>query len=88
MEITEKEKEEINKLSEHKFLGMIILNVEQNKNINVIEKRYIYSIIKLLNKKEIDRERFRNLLSKGNLDSYPSLRSLSWKFLLGYIYLK
>ncbi len=85
MEITEKEKEEINKLSEHKFLGMIILNVEQNKNINVIEKRYIYSIIKLLNKKEIDRERFRNLLSKGNLDSYPSLRSLSWKFLLGYI---
>ena len=57
MEITEKEKEEINKLSEHKFLGMIILNVEQNKNINVIEKRYIYSIIKLLNKKEIDRER-------------------------------
>jgi hypothetical protein len=85
MEITEKEKEEINKLSEHKFLGMTILNVEQNKNINVIEKRYIYSIIKLLNKKEIDRERFRNLLSKGNLDSYPSLRSLSWKFLLDYI---
>ena len=85
MEITEKEKEEINKLNEHKFLGMIILNVEQNKNINVIEKRYIYSIIKLLNKKEIDRESFRNLLSKGNLDSYPSLRSLSWKFLLGYI---
>ena len=39
MEITEQEKEEINKLNKHKFLGMIILNVEKNKNIIVIEKR-------------------------------------------------
>ena len=85
MEITEQENEEIHKLIEHKFLGIIILNIEEKKNINFIEKRYIYSVIKLLDNKEIERESFRNLLSKGNLDSYPNLRSLSWKFLLGYI---
>ena len=52
MEITEQENEEIHKLIEHKFLGIIILNIEEKKNINFIEKRYIYSVIKLLDNKQ------------------------------------
>ena len=85
MEISEQENEEINQLKEHKFLGLIVTDIELNKNINILEKRFLYNILKLLNQKEINKENFKTLLIKGNLDSYPNLRSLSWKFLLGYI---
>ena len=85
MELSEQENEEINQLKEHKFLGLIVTDIELNKNINILEKRFLYNILKILNQKEINKENFKTLLLKGNLDSYPSLRSLSWKFLLEYI---
>ncbi len=69
MELSEQENEEINQLKEHKFLGLIVTDIELNKNINILEKRFLYNILKLLNQKEINKENFKTLLIKGNLDS-------------------
>lgn len=70
-------------LNEHKFFGLIIskaVNIQAEKL-----KNKIIDIIKIINSQKINLYNLKKLLSDGLPDDIPSLRSLIWKMMMGYL---
>lgn len=70
-------------LKEHKFFGIIV-----TKAVNIASeklKNKIFEIIKILNSTSINSYNLKKLVFDGLPDDIPSLRSLVWKMLLGYL---
>ena len=73
---------EIEDLKDHKFLGVVIM--KSTSIVNSI-KKLILNALKVLNTDTIDKSLLKKHIDTGILELQPSLRSLCWKVLLGYL---
>lgn len=74
---------QISKLIDHKFFGVIILKCSQD--VPPILKNDFNQLLFIYNSANIDLVKVKLMVMRGVISIQPSLRSLTWKVLLGYL---